>query len=49
MTDKTYSAFDGSCLLASGPLLEVTLAVKAAPGLESGTILTFDEIGRAHV
>ena len=43
MTDKTYSAFDGSCLLASGPLLEVTLAVKAAPGLESGIILTFDD------
>lgn len=43
MTDKTYSAFDGSRLLAGGPLLDVTLAVKAAPGLENGTILTFDD------
>ena len=47
MTDKTYSAFDGSNLLASGALLDVTLAVKAAPGLAAGTILTFDdETGR---
>lgn len=43
MTDKTYSAFDGDTLLTSGPLLEVTLAVKAAPALEKGTILTFDD------
>lgn len=43
MTDKIYSAFDGSRLLASGPLLDVTLAVKAAPGLQNGTILTFDD------
>ena len=43
MTGKTYSAFDGANLLASGALLEVTLTVKAAPGLEAGTILTFDD------
>jgi hypothetical protein len=43
MTDKSYSAFDGSQLLASGALLKVTLAVKAAPNLEAGTILTFDD------
>lgn len=47
MTDKTYSAFDGTRLLAGGPLLEVTLAVKASPSLENGTILTFeDETGK---
>lgn len=39
----TYSAFDGHRLLASGPLLEVTLAVKASPGLVAGTVLTFDD------
>ena len=39
----TYSAFDGHRLLASGPLLDVTLAVKASPGLAAGTILTFDD------
>lgn len=39
----TYSAFDGHRLLANGPLLEVTLAVKASPGLAAGTILTFDD------
>ena len=47
MTDKTYTAFDGSRLLASGALLDVTLTVKAAPGHEAGTILTFeDETGK---
>ena len=47
MTGQTYTAFDGSRLLASGALLDVTLAVKAAPGLEAGTILTFeDETGK---
>ena len=39
----TYSAFDGHRLLASGPLLDVTLAVKASPGLAAGTVLTFDD------
>jgi hypothetical protein len=39
----TYSAFDGHLLLASGPLLDVTLAVKASPSLAAGTILTFDD------
>jgi uncharacterized protein len=39
----TYTAFDGHRLLASGPLLDVTLAVKASPGLAAGTILTFDD------
>ena len=43
MTDKTYSAFEGERLLVSGSLLEVTLAVKAAPSLADGTILTFDD------
>jgi len=39
----TYSAFDGHRLLASGPLLDVTLAVKSSPGLANGTVLTFDD------
>src|SRR5882762_3585757 len=39
----SYSAFDGHRLLASGTLLEVTLAVKASPGLAAGTVLTFDD------
>jgi len=39
----TYTAFDGHRLLASGPLLDVTLAVKASPGLAEGTVLTFDD------
>jgi hypothetical protein len=39
----TYTAFDGHLLLASGTLLDVTLAVKASPGLAAGTILTFDD------
>ncbi len=39
----TYTAFDGHRLLASGPLLDVTLAVKASPGLPAGTVLTFDD------
>lgn len=43
MTDRNYSAFDGTSLLASGSLIEVTLAVKSSPNLEAGTILTFDD------
>ena len=39
----TYTAFDGHRLLATGPLLDVTLAVKASPGLAAGTVLTFDD------
>jgi hypothetical protein len=39
----TYTAFDGHRLLATGPLLDVTLAVKASPGLTAGTVLTFDD------
>jgi len=39
----TYSALNGHRLLATGSLLEVTLAVKASPALAAGTILTFDD------
>jgi len=39
----TYTAFDGHRLLAAGTLLDVTLAVKASPGLAAGTVLTFDD------
>ena len=39
----TYTAFDTHRLLATGTLLEVTLAVKASPGHMAGTILTFDD------
>jgi len=39
----TYTAFDSHRLVATGTLLEVTLAVKASPGLAAGTILTFDD------
>ena len=39
----TYTAFDGHRLLATGPLLDVTLAVQASPGLAAGTVLTFDD------
>ena len=39
----TYSAFDGHRLLAAGPLLDVTLAVKASPASAAGTVLTFDD------
>ncbi len=38
-----YTAFDGHSRLASGSLLDVTLAVKVSPGLQAGTVLTFDD------
>ena len=39
----TYTAFDGHRRIAGGSLLDVTLAVKEAPGLQAGTVLTFDD------
>lgn len=39
----TYTAFDTHRRIAAGTLLEVTLAVKASPGLAAGTMLTFDD------
>ncbi|MFC7396198.1 DUF2239 family protein [Chelatococcus sp. GCM10030263] len=41
---STYTAFDGSCRIASGPLPEVTLAVKQAiDGGAAGPVLTYDD------
>lgn len=43
------TAFDGSHRIASGPLVEVALAVKAAEGSATGPILIFDDHTGAQI